>query len=633
MNTLKYPNLFRPIKIKNLMIQNRIIANPMGQKFEDKALGGPGIIIAGSCIVEPGRSSFASKDEPDAFSKYEVEKTRERILIAHQTGAKASIELGHAGMYARTKDYCKSSTGLIREDGVEVREMDEQMMNETADCFAQTAKNARDLGFDMIFLHFGHGWLVSQFLSPLFNKRTDEYGGSIENRMRFPLMILERIRKAVGPNFVVDMRVSAIEWVPGGIEFDDTLAFVKAAEKFIDIVQISSGLDINHEGNVHMATTNFEPHMTNVPYAKIVKQNVHIAVSVVGAIANPDEAEKLLADGTVDMVAMARPLVADPELPIKAREGRSDDIVPCIRCLQCYHIATNRRNVGCSVNPRYANESFVPRKLTKAAVSKKVVVIGAGPAGIKAALVAEQRGHTVTLLEKKEYLGGALHFIAREKYKQDIQAYLTYLTGQIRKSSVDVRLNYTATVPAVKDMNPDAVIIAVGAVPSAPKIKGIEKNCVMGFYDALEHEEKIGSKVVIIGGGTIGVEIGLELATFYNKDVTVVEFTGELAAQGNMLYKIALRQKMEKAQTLHVMLNTSCTEILDGGVEVSSVDGTSKSSLPCDTVIISTGVRADRETAEQFYGIVPQTFMIGDCNVPRKIMEATFDGYNIAANL
>lgn len=633
MNTLKYPNLFKPIKIKNLMIQNRIIANPMGQKFEDKASGGPGIIIAGSCIVEPGRSSWASKDEPDAFSKYETEKTRKRILIAHQTGAKASIELGHAGMYARTVDYCKSSTGFIRDDGVEVREMNEQMMNETADCFAQTAKNARDLGFDMIFLHFGHGWLVSQFLSPLFNKRTDAYGGSIENRMRFPLMILERIRKAVGPAFPVDMRVSAIEWVPGGIEFEDTLTFVKAAEQFIDSVQVSSGLDINHEANVHMATTNFEPHMTNVSYAKIVKQNVHIPVSAVGAIMNPDEAEELLADGIVDMVAMARPLVADPELPMKARDGRRDDIVPCIRCLQCYHIATNRKNVGCSVNPRYANEDFVPGKLTKAPVSKKVVVIGAGPAGIKAALTAELRGHSVTLFEKNEYLGGALHFIAREKYKQDIQAYLTYLSGQIRKSSVDVRLNCTAAVPAVRELNPDAVIIAVGAVPFVPKIKGIEKKCVMGFYEALEHEEKIGNKVVIIGGGTIGIEIGLELAAFYNKDVTVVEFTGEIAAQGNMLYKIALRQKMEKAQNLHVMLNTSCTEILDGGVDVSLNDGSLKKTIPCDTVIISTGVRANRAAAEQFYGIAPQTYMIGDCNIPAKIMEATFDGYTIAANL
>ncbi len=628
---MKYPNLFSPIKINDMVIRNRIVATPMGHNFTDKALGGAGIIIAGSVIAEPGRSSFASPDEPYAFSKYQVEKTRERILLAQQAGAKASIEIGHAGQYARVKDYAKGPTGFIREDGVEVKEMTEEMMEETLDGYARTAADAKKLGFDMIFMHFGHGWLAAEFLSPYFNKRTDNYGGSLENRARFPKRILERVRTAVGPKFPIDMRISATEWVEGGIEFEDVLAFIKMVEPLIDTVQISCGLDLVHEANVHMVTTNFEEHMPNAKYAKIVRENVNIPVSVVGAIMNPEEAEQLLADGTVDLVALGRPLAADPEWPEKARESRAEDIVPCIRCLQCYHIASNRWNVGCSVNPRYANESFIPLKLKKAERKKKVAVVGAGPAGLKAALIADQRGHEVILLEKNPYVGGAIHAVAMEHYKSDILAYLDYLKTQLKKSRIDIRLNTEATPKVIEEIKPDAVIVAVGSIPFTPPVPGIDKKLVMNFYDAIEHEDRIGQEVVILGGGTIGAEIGLELASLRKKHVTVIELAGEIASQGNMLYRIALHQKIEQAPALNFMLNSKCQEIRENGVVVNT--NQEEKFLPADTVIIATGLRPNKTAADSFYGIIPETFIIGDCKQPRKIMEATLEGYCIAANL
>lgn len=629
---MQFPNLYSPIKINNMVSRNRIVAAPTGDVFEEKALGGAGIVICGHTIVEPGRSSFASGNEPYLFHKYSVEEAQSRIRKCHQSGAKASLELFHAGQYARVIDYAVGPVGFIREDGVEVKAMTPEMMEHVANCYAQAAKDARDLGFDMVFMHFGHGWLPPQFLSPLFNKRTDEYGGSFENRARFPKMILEKVRQAVGPNYPVDMRISSVEWVEGSIEFEDTLKFIKLVEPLIDTVQISCGLDINHEGNVHMVTTNFKEHMPNAKYARIVKQNVGIPVSVVGAVMNPYEAEELIASGAVDLVAFGRSFIADPDWPNKAKDGKTDDIVPCIRCLQCYHISTNRKNVGCSVNPRFTNESFVIKNLEKAETVKNIVVVGGGPAGIMAALTTAKRGHKVTLFEKNDRLGGALCHIVKQHYKQDIRLYLDYLLRQVEKHNIDIRLNIAATPEMVKSMCPDAIFIAVGSIPAKPPIKGIDGINVTDFYEAIDKQDCIGQDVVIIGGGTIGAEIGLELAELKHKKVTIVEPTGELAAQGNMLYKIALRQKMDAVSILKRMLETTCKEITKDGVIVVAKNGEEK-FLKADTVIISTGVTANRTVAESFYGITPDTFTIGDCEKPRKIMEAVFEGYTIASRI
>ena len=629
---MKYEKLFSPIKINQLTIRNRIVATPVGDEFEEKALGGAGIVICGHTIVDSGRSSFASADEPYAFHKYEVEHTQSRIRRAHQAGAKASIEIFHAGQYARVKDYAIGPIGSIREDGVEVKAMDIELMKEVVDCYARTAKEAKDLGFDLIFMHFGHGWLPAQFLSPLFNKRTDEFGGSFENRAKFPKMILEAVRKAVGPYFPIDMRISAIEWVEGSIEFEDTLNFIKLVEPLIDTVQISAGLDINHEGNVHMVTTNFKGHMVNADFAHIVKQHVNIPVSTVGAIMNPDQAEQLLLEGKVDLLGFGRAFIADPDWPNKAKEGKEEDIIPCIRCLQCYHIATNRRNVGCSVNPRYKNEDFIAKELLPTKQPKHVVIIGAGPAGMKSATVASMRGHKVTLLEKSNFLGGALHYIAMEHYKLDIKYYLTYLVAQIKKTDVDIKLGFTATPEIVREMNPDVVIVATGAKAMKPPIKGIDQDFVWDFYKAIENEKDLGKNIVIIGGGSIGAELGLELAELHNRNVSIVEMTNEIAVQGNLLYRIALRQKMEATKNLVKYMEHSCLDIRNHLVELINNKG-ERVELEADNVIIATGVRNNLKEVESFYGIVPDTFTIGDCNSPRKIMEAVFEGHTIACNI
>lgn len=631
---MKYEHLFSPIKVNGIHLKNRIIAAPIGEEFADKAIGGAALVVCGHTIVEPGRSSFASGDEQSGFYKYEVEKTQEKIRICHRAGARASIEIFHAGQYARVKqgDYAVGPCALIRDDGVEVKALEKAGMEQIADLYAASALEAKNLGFDAVFLHFAHGWLPAQFLSPLHNHRTDEYGGSLENRMKFPLLILKRIREAVGPDYPIDMRVSGEECVPNSIVFADTLKFILAAEPYIDCVQISAGLDINHEGNVHMATTNFTGHMPNVKWACEVKKCVKkIKVAVVGAIMNPDEAEKLLAEDTVDLVAFGRSFIADPNWPNKAMHGHEADITPCIRCLQCYHISTNRRNVGCSVNPHYHNERFIEKTLMPAAVKKKVVIIGAGPAGIVAAVTASKRGHDVILLEKRSRVGGALHYVAMEHYKEDIKNYLVYLENQLSKSKVDVQLNTAATLSMVENLHPDAVIVACGAEPLSLNIPGAEQAHVLNFYEAIEHEELIKDQTVIIGGGTIGAEIALELAELKGKHVTIIEMGNCLAAQGNMLYKIALRQKYEQLkQPIKIHYYTTCNQINKDHVIASNKEGVSV-KIPAETVIIAAGVKTNRKLVDSFYGIIPEIYEVGDALKPRKIQEAVFEAYGVAS--
>ncbi|RAK11693.1 2,4-dienoyl-CoA reductase-like NADH-dependent reductase (Old Yellow Enzyme family) [Halanaerobium saccharolyticum] len=630
---MKYPNLFKPIKINGLMLKNRIIATPTGAyNNDDKALGGAGLVITEGVFVEPGKSSWSSADDPYAFAKYEVEGTREKLITARQAGSKASLEIAHAGQYARVKDYAVGPTGFVRDDGTEVISMDERMMEETLEWYGKTAWNAKDIGYDMIFMHFGHGWLPAQFLSPLFNKRSDEYGGSLENRARFPRKILERVREVVGPDFPIDMRISAYEWVEGSIEFQDVVEFIKMVEPLIDTVQISAGLDINLEGNVHASTTIFEPHMPNVDWASEVKENVNIPVSVVGAIMTPEEAEELLADGKVDMVALGRPLIADPDWPQKAMEGRAEDIVPCIRCLQCYHIASNRRNVGCSVNPRYRNKTRIPQKIKEAEKSKKVVIVGAGPGGLKAAQIAAKRGHEVILFEKEKKLGGLIRTSHYEEYKIDLKRYLDYIIRQVKESDVNIRTGVEVTPEMVKDINPDSLIIAVGSEPVIPSIPGVNKEHVITAVKAIYNSELIGNKIVIIGGGSIGCELGLEYSLLKEHDVSIIEMTSELAAGGNDLYRIGLRQKMDKADTLTRLTETKCQEITEDGVIVEE-KGSNERFIEADTVILAVGLKPDKKAAEAFYGITPDTAMIGDCERARTVMEATLEGCSIALNL
>lgn len=624
-------HLFSPISINGMILKNRIIADPTGDVFEEKALGGAALVIAGHAIVEPGKSSFSSKDEPWIFSKYERENTRQRVLKIHKGGAKASIELFHGGEGARVYDFAKGPSDEIRKDGTVVKAMNEAMMQETLDWYSKTAAAAKKIGFDSIFLHFGHGWLPAQFLSPIYNHRTDEYGGSIENRSRFPLRILEAVRKAVGPRFPVDMRISAYEWEENSITFDDVKTFLKLAEPYVDDVQVSSGMDLDRHANVHCITSFFEDYMTNADYSAEIRKILNIPVTVVGAIPTPEAADQLIAEGKADLVAYGRAFLCDPDWANKAMNNHTEDIVPCLRCLNCYHISSDHWNVGCSVNPRFHNESFIPEKLDQAEAKKRVVIIGAGPAGIKAAMAASDRGHEVILFEKSSEIGGMLKYISKEHHKDEVRRLLEYYHAQIAKRQIDLRLSTEATPGMIRDLNTDALILALGAHERRLPIKGSDRNNVVLATEALSFPEKVGNNVVILGGGSIGCELTLGFAE-EGKEVSIVEMTGELAANANALQKEAMMQKYAMHPNIHVYLNSACMEIADKEVICRNHEN-SMVQIPYDTMVLSTGLSVDIEELKKFYGIVRNTISVGDCNRPSNIMNAVFEGYTAAINL
>ena len=626
----KYPNLFTPIKINELYLMNRIIGSPIGSTCsKEKAVGGAGLFVWGSGAVNDHRAGF-STGLPYIFDKYQRQKTRAQMDTYHQGGAKLSLEIMHSGYYARVEkgDFVWGPCNDFREDGTEVRAMDEAEMERVCALFAETAVTARDFGFDMVMLHFAHGWLPAEFLSPAWNRRIDEFGGSYENRSKFPKKIIESVRKAVGKDFPIDMRISAYEWIPESIEFSDVVHFIKDVEPLIDMVNISAGLDIHYEANVHCVTTGFEPHMVNVDWASQVKKEVDIPVSVVGAIMTPEEGEEILSKGDADMITVGRSLLADPKWVKKAYENRSEEITPCIRCLYCYHISTNRMNVGCAVNPRFSKEDLIPPQFEKTETPKKIVVLGGGPGGITSALIASERGHQVILLEKNMQLGGQINCANFGSHKIDLLRYRNYLRHQVEKSNIDVRLGVGATSDLVSGLTPDAVIIAVGAELAVPPIPGIEN--AKNILEMYPHIKEIEGSTIIIGGGTIGSEFALELAQ-RGVEVHLIEATDTLNAKGNMLYRIAIRQQMEKCSTLHTMTNTRVLEIGSDGVSIE-YEGNHR-VINGNTILLATGLKPRLKLAQSFVGITYETYTIGDCycvgNVKDAVEMATFISMNI----
>jgi 2,4-dienoyl-CoA reductase-like NADH-dependent reductase (Old Yellow Enzyme family)/thioredoxin reductase len=620
----EYSKIFSPIKINQMMVPNRLMAAPgNGGYSKERATTGAAINIWGCGTVNLKNAGMVG-EVPYMFSKYQYQKTRRILDFMKQGGAKASLEIMHAGLMRRGEDNVGPVDGINCE-GIPYRELRVEELQEIATAFGQMAKDAKQFGFDMVMLHFAHGWLPAEFLSPAWNKRTDEYGGCYENRARFPLMILQAVRNAVGKDYPVDMRISVKEWVDGEIAFEDVLRFIQDAEPYIDMVNLSAGTDMDKNGCVHMTTSALEPRLTNVEYAKIVKSKVHIPVAVVGSIFTPEEAERLVENGYADLIMLGRALIADPFWIKKTREKKEDDIVPCIRCGYCSHWASGRYNHGCSVNPRYLRDDWVSYEFQKDESPRNFVIIGGGIAGMRAAITAAARGEKVTLLEQNNELGGVLRFVDQGNYKNDLKRYKDYLIGQVKKSDVQVSLGTKATPQLVKALNPDVLILAIGAKSVKPRMPGVDK--CMPAIDAYYHFDEIGKQVVIIGGGVIGCELALELDNG-ERQITIIESTDRIHHQDNMMLDIALDQHLSKASHIQICTNTRCEEVKADRVVLS--DG---KEIPFDQVILSIGMKADIEQVNQFYGITSQTYTIGDCVKSAKIKEANDAAYFTALNV
>jgi 2,4-dienoyl-CoA reductase-like NADH-dependent reductase (Old Yellow Enzyme family)/thioredoxin reductase len=638
-----YPKLFEPLKIKGITFKNRILGAPnmiswltannypddnFIAYYETKARGGAAQVTVGGGMVEAEICKLGGGWLN--FDRGILPRLSELARAIKRHGSVASLELCHGGSAYPVDKFGRNPaapSAFIRWDGQQVDEMSIERMEEIADSFARYATLLKEAGFDMCMIHGAHGWLLGQFLAPEFNKRTDEFGGSIENRARFPLMVIDRVREAVGDDFLIEYRVSGDELCEGGHHIDDTTAFCKLIADKVDLIHVSAARDSTDEGAVITHPTIFLENGCNVWMAEAVKKAVpNTPVATIGAINTPELAEEVLSAGKADFVAMARALMADPDFPNKARLGKAGEIIPCLRCLDCLTGLQEKDSFNCSVNPRTGRERFVNPK--KAGEKLKLVVVGGGPGGMQAAVTASELGHDVTLMEKSAELGGLLKFTEYDDLKVDLRRFKNYLIRKTSSSSVRVLLNTEATPGSIKALNPDAVIVATGSVPIVPRIPGIEN--ALHALDIYEPETKLGERIVIVGGGLVGCETAVSLAKQGHK-ISIVEMRDALAPDANWMQQQGMLVPIAQ-YGIEVHTKSTCCEIRKDGVVIKNPEGGDE-FLPADTVIFALGMRSYKPLEESLQDLAPTVVTVGDCRAARKASNAVHEAYFAAADL
>ncbi len=645
MSQLKYPHIFEPIEVAGALFRNRLFSSPQGFYnigpdlfpnsdmigfFETKARGGYASVCVGDCIVDwkNGRHYdwLIPMDNPKmlpGLSKLAGAVTRH--------GAVASAELSHAGMFAKASFEAGSPlmgpVDMINKYG-EVKAMTETEIEHVIDAFGKAAAFAKQCGFGMVTIHGGHGWLLPQFWSKQVNTRKDKWGGSFENRMRLPLAVVDSIRAAVGPHFPIEFRMSGSEANPDGYDIDEGIEFAKALDGKVDIIHVSTG---NHE--VLSATIITHPSMfledgCNLKYSAAIKKHVKTHVAAVGAFTDPAHMEEVVASGQADIIELGRQTLADPELPLKARSGRDDEINKCMRCSACFGNVGRHRIFHCAINPVVGHE-VEARCLPPVREKKDVLVVGGGVAGMQAALTASERGHHVILCEKDSKLGGVLLCEDRIAFKQKLKAYLERQAHMLQKSAVDIRLNTTVTPEYARSLRPDVVIAALGARPIKPAIKGIELPNVMGAEDIYYAPDKAGRSLVILGGGLVGVELGIHMAQ-NGRRVSIVEMLPELSVDPFSMHTLALMEQIEKLGiTVHT--STCVNEITPSGVLVKGPNGAIE--ITADTVIYAVGQKPLREEGISLSQCAGEFHQLGDCITPKNILTATQAAWTIAREI
>lgn len=651
-----FPNLFRPLKINEAYtMKNRITCAPMAfaliacdpeaaeksfRKLEAPAKGGDAMVSVGELDVnftDAVRIPLPPVNFSDP-SSYAVRQVGEYARRIKKHGAIALCELCHPGAEKMPFDEHQEAIGPndeIRPNGVHVRAMTESNMARVAEDFVTASRFVKNCGFDGVVIHGGHGFIFTQFLSTTYNKRTDEYGGSLENRTRFPVRILKAIRDAMGSDFIIELRLSADDgWRDErhGITPEDTGRFAHMLEGIVDLIQVSAGIYYDSINTLQFSSM-FVPHGCNVTIASIVKKYTSLPVGVVGGFNSPEQMEEVIARGDADYISLGRQSIADPELANKAASGNADRIRRCLRCFKCFPgspeegytdlpFTSNElaRHVGsCTINPT-ANLPFDPSPLPEAE-KKRVLVIGGGVAGMQAAITACDRGHDVILAEKSDRLGGLLFFTDTDPYKPDLRNFKNLLISEVMRRNIDVRFNTAVTAENLRSFSPEAVIVATGSLPVTPQIPGIE-NAVQALE--LHRGVTAGKNVIMVGGGLVGAEEGLALAKAGHK-VTIIEMLPRIANEVYGMYREALMNEIKK-EDITVFENTKCIEICPGSVRVQLPDGNEK-TLTADTVVYALGLKSvPHKDLLDAAGEI-RIEVIGDAVSPAKVDQATQGGY------
>jgi 2,4-dienoyl-CoA reductase-like NADH-dependent reductase (Old Yellow Enzyme family)/thioredoxin reductase len=649
----KYPHIFTPIKIGNVVFKNRIWSTPGGvhllygresypnehaaDYYYAKARGGA------ACITYSAQNmDFEQPYDPvhaaENILQYESHRFFSEFTAGiHACGAKVSLELlafAYHGHDHQGNLITYSVNGDPDMEGNPTVKFTKDALTAIAKTYGDVAEAALACGFDMLCIHAGHGLCMSQFLSKFANRRDDEFGGSLENRMRFVDMVLDEIHARVGRKLLIELRISGDEMFkePGmGYKVEDCIEMLKHIQDKIDIAHISNGMFFSGTGNI-THPTEFLPEGVNAYLAKAVKAcpDIHIPVLTLGAFQNPEAVEQILADGTADLVGMTRGLISDAARVNKWRDGKEEDCIPCIRCIHC--LDYSRAPIfSCSVNPTVGRESRLPQFCEPAGAPQKVVIIGGGPAGMQAAMQCADRGHDVTIVERAPQLGGKLVFSQQVSFKSCLAAFMNYQITQVKKKGVKVLLNTEATPESIAAMEPDVVLSAVGADAVLPPIPGIDGSNVVTAekaYELVKAGKDLG-KVAVLGGGLVGCETALHLTLDkgYAGKVTLVEMTDEVARDEMHLTRDAMIDRMNDTMTYHV--NATCTGISADGLTFKDKDG-NEQKVEADTVIVAAGMRPRLDEAMSFAGCGRVWEQIGDCITPSNVRNAVRTGFDAA---
>ena len=645
-----YPHVFSPIRIGNMEVKNRIQFSPMVSSLSTptgavspellgyikyQAQSGVGVITIGSTPIDHinGVDFFGALD---VTSDNNITDLRRISEITHRYGVKISCELVHAGRSApkcfRPNSPAIAPSAIPVENGpTDIREMDENDMETVRSEYCEVAERLMKAGFDMVMVHAAHGNLLAQFLSPKYNQRTDEYGGSFENRVRWPLSVLKAMRERVGRGLCIDMRISGDELVPGGMGIEETKAFIRLAQEYIDTVHISQGLIVEPRYMPYTMPAFYLPHCHNVKWSEQVKADpeIRIPVTVVGSITTIAEAEEIIASGKADMVAMARQLMCDNQLLYNAYRGEEEKTRPCLRCHEC--APADIVHLRCATNPRLGRE-FELGEIQPSRHPKRVVVVGGGVAGCMAAKTLVERGHDVVLVEKSDKLGGRLHEISCLSFKFDMRRHLKWLMSSTMECGAEILLNTEATPETILALQPDAVFVATGAARIAPPIPGLDRANVHHVLDVDTGRETVGETVVVCGGGLSGTESALQLA-MDGKKVTVVDMlpVEQFAKDHSPAPRGMLLQLLEK-YGVKLIGSVRVCEISDAGVTVQNTAG-DKTVLPCDDVVAAFGMKKNDALFRQLQQLMPDVIAIGDCNVVKNIKNANQVAFNLALDL
>lgn len=642
---MKLSALFKPIAINQVTVKNRLVVPPMVTNYgdengnvtdrtiaylEERAKGGWGLIILEATAVSPEGRGFPK--QPCLFSDSQIPALQRLAQAIHRHGAKLAVQLYHAGRQtyaALLGGPPVAPSGLpcpvCRDIPQELQPHDiERLVHD----FGEAARRSREAGVDAVEIHGAHGYLINQFVSPYSNRRTDGYGGTMSGRLRFPLMVIKAVRRAVGADFPIIYRLSARERVPGGLEIEDTLSIAPyLVEAGVDAFHVSTGV---YESMPYIVPPFSLPEGLNVADASRLKATVEVPVIVAGRIPDPAFAEQVVASGRSDLVAMGRASIVDPYLPLKAAAGDLEDIRPCISCNQKCIGGLNGPEMTCScvVNPAVGRER--EWRIEKTRTRKRVLVVGGGPAGLEAARVLAERGHQVVLVEKTERFGGQFRLAALPPEKQPLAKLIAWQVRACQKAGVNMRIGQKVDVDYVKSMEPDAVVIATGATPIIPPVPGADSPYVHQAHSVLKGEVKTGETVLIIGGGSVGCETADYLSQM-GKKVTIVEMLDELARDVEQTVKYFLIKRL-KEKGVVMITGATVTEVRpDGAMAVKN--GRPEAFLGFDSVVLAVGVKSDDDLARQLDGAVTELHVIGDARKPGKVDDAILDAEKVAMSV